>query len=174
MAEQETKNCPFCAEIVNVNAKKCKHCGEFLDESIRPVSNTSSPQKSAPERIIWEGTPSHLHFLGDHIVWGIIGCVTIIGFLGNLYIFLKTKSTKYKFTNKRLSTEMGVLSKQTAEVAIKDIRSVNSKQGLFERLFGLGTVEIGTAGTAGIEVSFVGIPDAPKIKDQITQLKNDL
>ncbi len=27
----ETKDCPFCGEIVKAQAKKCKHCGEFLD-----------------------------------------------------------------------------------------------------------------------------------------------
>lgn len=26
----ETKNCPFCAEEINIDAIKCKHCGEFL------------------------------------------------------------------------------------------------------------------------------------------------
>lgn len=25
------KHCPFCDELISMNAKKCKHCGEFLD-----------------------------------------------------------------------------------------------------------------------------------------------
>ncbi len=28
------KHCPFCDELISVNAKKCKHCGEFLDTGI--------------------------------------------------------------------------------------------------------------------------------------------
>lgn len=29
------KKCDFCSEIINVDAKKCKHCGEFLDPKLR-------------------------------------------------------------------------------------------------------------------------------------------
>ena len=31
MSEQETKNCPYCGEEILAVAKKCKHCGEWLD-----------------------------------------------------------------------------------------------------------------------------------------------
>ena len=32
---EKTKKCPFCAEDININAVKCKHCGEFLTKEAK-------------------------------------------------------------------------------------------------------------------------------------------
>jgi hypothetical protein len=31
---EEARRCPYCDEEINLNAKKCKHCGEFLDPTL--------------------------------------------------------------------------------------------------------------------------------------------
>lgn len=42
----ETKNCPYCGgEIMNI-AKKCKHCGKWLEA--RPQTTSDKPQESQP------------------------------------------------------------------------------------------------------------------------------
>jgi membrane protein YdbS with pleckstrin-like domain len=41
---EPTKRCPFCGEVILAIARKCKHCGEFLD---RPVPTPGSPAPAA-------------------------------------------------------------------------------------------------------------------------------
>lgn len=36
------KKCPFCAEEVQEDAKKCKHCGEFLDQAGKATSSAGN------------------------------------------------------------------------------------------------------------------------------------
>lgn len=33
-AEVVTEICPYCKEVIAIGAKKCKHCGEWLEEDI--------------------------------------------------------------------------------------------------------------------------------------------
>ena len=40
----ETKNCPYCGEEILAGAKKCKHCGEWLEEEPKPVAVKPEPQ----------------------------------------------------------------------------------------------------------------------------------
>lgn len=35
--------CPYCAEVIKAEAKKCKHCGEFIDSSL--ISQKTSKQQ---------------------------------------------------------------------------------------------------------------------------------
>lgn len=42
--EAQMKACPFCGEKIMAEAKKCKHCGEFVDPLLlRATSTNNSP-----------------------------------------------------------------------------------------------------------------------------------
>ena len=42
---ESLKKCPFCAESINAEAKKCKHCGEFLDVVMRDMEALKSQKQ---------------------------------------------------------------------------------------------------------------------------------
>lgn len=39
----ETKNCPFCGEEIMATAKKCKHCGEWLEKQEENLETKECP-----------------------------------------------------------------------------------------------------------------------------------
>lgn len=43
-------DCPYCSEKISAKAKKCKHCGEFINEAVSPLrgGDDVSQNKQAP------------------------------------------------------------------------------------------------------------------------------
>ena len=171
------KSCPFCGEKILLAAVKCKHCGEFLDGRNTQEPNAPAPQRKRSnlqiENDIWTGKPSYLYYIW-HFIFGIL-LLPLFGFglLFILYALLDRNTKVYTLTNKRVMSKAGIISRRVNEVGVKDIRNINVKQGIFERLFGVGTVEIASAGTADIEVRFIGVNDPIRARDLIRREKDE-
>jgi len=66
--EANTKQCPYCAEIIHADAVKCKHCGELLDATLsatknQPLYNTTTIIEQRPERKWSPGVAALLSFI---------------------------------------------------------------------------------------------------------------
>lgn len=72
------KKCPFCAEDINTNAIKCKHCGERLDEQSKSPP-AASDEKTVRRIPYIKALP--LAFLSalTMITGGFVLCLTVIG-----------------------------------------------------------------------------------------------
>ena len=46
--EMNTKKCPYCMCEIPIGVKKCKHCGEWINNPVQPVqpSTISTPLKT--------------------------------------------------------------------------------------------------------------------------------
>jgi uncharacterized membrane protein YdbT with pleckstrin-like domain len=63
----------------------------------------------------------------------------------------------YSISNRRLTIERGILSRELHQTRLERIQNVNARQTMFERALRIGTVDFDTAGEAQFDFSFHGV-----------------
>ncbi len=99
----------------------------------------------------------------------LLACLLVpvgIGIIVLLYWYLKCKSTKLEINGDEVMREEGLLSKERTELSVSSIRTVKISQSFFNRIFGVGTVSIFTAGDTP-EIKAAGLPSPEVFKDLI-------
>ena len=95
----------------------------------------------------------------------------VAGLLILVYIGIKRARQLYIVTNRKVEVQTGVIVKNSNEVRVKDIRSINvTKHGL-AGFIGIGSVEFSSAATDRAEVIFVNIAGANRVRDLVTNLQ---
>ena len=87
-----------------------------------------------------------------------------LGILIFLIWYLKCKSTKIIVSNDELEFEKGLLSKERIEIKLNMIRSVKVNQSFFQRIFGVGDLEIYSSGDEP-EIIVSGMPNPLHLKE---------
>ena len=100
---------------------------------------------------------------------GFIGCILLIPVAGlGLFILLwwyvSARNTLFSIDENEIRYETGVLNKEHSEIKKSSIRAVKVRQSLLERMFGVGTVEIYTAGDSP-EIVAKGMPEPHRIRE---------
>lgn len=107
-----------------------------------------------------------------------IGSVTIVLKLPLLWFIpafiiaqaiLRIYDVRYTVDSRGIESKIGILSlSQTiTRIRYEDIRSIDTRQSLNERLLNIGTIELGTAASAGLEMTFTGISDPLDLQKRI-------
>ena len=120
-------------------------------------------------QMVYEAHPAMFR---AHPFWFIL-CVLLIAAFGIgiillLYWYIKTRATALTVTDQELMYERGILSKDRTSVSLKHIRSVNIAQGFVNRVMGVGTVQVSTAGDLP-EFTIADMPDPYVIQEAITK-----
>jgi len=85
------KECPFCLEEIKVDAIKCKHCSELLDNN---NTQTETSQQSNPDVIVTEKKAVLKKDITVPTLWSlaVIIIFAFIIFMGNYHIITGSKS----------------------------------------------------------------------------------
>ncbi len=137
------------------------------------------------ETLVWDGRPSWRAMVSFYVKWTIIAIVPLVlgGLLGNLLWgatgaaviivaalligWLRRISTRYTITDRRIMINRGILSKREQRAHIDRVQNVRLEQSMFDRLFGVGTLDFDTAGTDDSDFRFVGIAEPDHLRDRI-------
>ena len=97
----------------------------------------------------------------------------VLGIIVFIWWWIKVLGTKLTVTNERTMVRRGILSRHTNEVWHDNVRNVQVYQSLMQRIFGVGQVQISSAGQGAIEIDVSGMPDPQRIREIINQNREE-
>lgn len=100
----------------------------------------------------------------NHFVEGTVWLLVIYHFF---YIFKEIYTNTYTVTRDGLKHKTGIVARDAHSIKYRDIRGVNLRQDVFDRLLGVGTLEFHTAGSDEAEVMFARIAHPAYLRDMI-------
>jgi putative membrane protein len=137
------------------------------------------------ETVVWRGRPSWKALLLYYILWSLVSLVpaalwivlqnagtdvpatwffgaTLVGLVVT-YVggWIKRATTRYTVTDRRITIRTGLASRSERSTHVDRVQNVHMRQGVFERILGIGNVDWDTAGTGEAEADFTfrGIDD---------------
>ena len=148
-----------------------------------------------PERVLWSGHQSHWYFLGHWIVGLLIVAalaagiyfyrqelsqwmpwmygVPVVAFLVLLAVVTFARRLRtYRVTSRRVISDFGRVVRDTNELRIQDIRSMNVSKSGFTGLLGVGKIEFSSAATDDADIIFYQIGGVNKVRDLVRGLQD--
>jgi len=126
------------------------------------------------ETVLYKDSPAMFR---NRPVLFLVCCALIPVGIGLVVLFvwwLRCLATSLVITERRITLRQGLLSKDTNDVLIADIRNVKVRQNLFQRIFGVGTVAVSTSGQSDMEIEVHGVPAPERIKAIIDERRTVL
>ena len=119
------------------------------------------------ETAIFELKPAYRAQLGL-LVWGVL-LLPVVG-LGLILLaraWYRVASTRYRLTTQRLFAQTGLIAKNLEEVELFRVKDVTLRQGVLDRLLGVGTVTVLSTDDTAPELELAGIRDPLAAKEAL-------
>ena len=170
MAGRE-ETCPSCSAVCRVpvpDGRAREMPAVLSPAAAAPVAAAPAPAAVPTDQVLWRCRPAMIR---NHPIDFAICCLLIpvagLGLLLLLAWWLDCWATRLTITERRTVLRRGILARSTNEVRHADVRNIQVRQGILQRLLGVGRIEIATAGHAGVEVSVAGIAHPRWVADLI-------
>ncbi len=105
-------------------------------------------------------------------LWVIAG-VLIVFVIGLLRGALRRARTTYTITDRRLTIELGLLSREVHEAGLDRIQNVRCRQSLTQRMLGVGTLEFDTAGGAEFDFALRGVEHPRRLARAVDRARQE-
>ncbi|MDB6061400.1 MAG: hypothetical protein JWM78_1503 [Verrucomicrobiaceae bacterium] len=110
---------------------------------------------------------AHLIILGTLTIWLVVGLVFLI------MAYIRYKTTEIAITNKRVIAKFGFIRRQTIEMYVQKVETIQVDQTIFGRIFNFGTLVISGAGNPQEPVTGISNPLAFRRAFLETQDRNE-
>ena len=107
-------------------------------------------------------------------VWLIVGAVLLIWWciaIG-MYIYRRL-GVHYELTTQRFIHQVGLLTRQTDRIEVIDIDDVSFKQGIVQRMLGVGTIELTGSDRTHPKLVMFGIDQVPEVASLIDDVRRE-
>ena len=112
------------------------------------------------EKQLYIGRPSQILNIVSFILWSWTLLIPII-------IYLKTRFTVYEVTDQRIKLKTGILSQEIDECELYRVRDYKIVKPFFQRIFGLGKIELVTSDRSNSNINLNGIKDPENLYNLI-------
>ena len=112
------------------------------------------------EKLLYIGRPSQILNIISFIIWSWTLFVPII-------IYLKTRFTVYEITDQRIKLKTGILNQEIDECELYRVRDYKIVKPFFQRIFGLGKIELVTSDRSNSSINLNGIKNPENLYDLI-------
>ena len=120
------------------------------------------------EKQLYIGRPSQILNIVSFILWSWTLLIPII-------IYLKTRFTVYEVTDQRIKLKTGILSQVIDECELYRVRDYKVVKPFFQRIFGLGRIELITSDRSNSGINLNGIKDPENlynlIRDNVEKIR---
>jgi membrane protein YdbS with pleckstrin-like domain len=120
------------------------------------------------EEIVWAGGPDRRTLLPTLAI-GIPLSIVLIGILIIVGEYLRIRNTVYVITDSAVYRKTGVLSRDVKRIDHEKVQDISYSQSALGSTFGYGTVQLTTAGGAGVEMAFRSVPDPRTVQQRISE-----